>query len=77
MHNCKTQILYIVTHQGGLIAQNLEADTCSQHNRASVCFFLTDSQVHTPFVNNTHRGRPIVSRTSSITEKSHDMAHHP
>lgn len=30
-----------------------------------------DSQVYLPFDNNTHRGRSIVSRTSSITERSH------
>ena len=34
------------------------------------------SNVHTPFVNNTHNGKFIVSSISSIIDKNHYVDHH-
>lgn len=47
--------------------------SCKLPTLRGFCLFL---QLHTPFVTNTHRGRPIVSSTSSITEKNHYVDHH-
>ena len=38
--------------------------------------YIYTSNLHTPFVNNTHRGKPIVSSISSIIDNIHYVLHH-